>query len=121
MQEILSRKDIGERIKALRIEKGLSQAHVASILNLSRSNYSQIELGNQYPTFVILHAISRYYSKSYEWLLHGTTAEEVEDVPEKLAVLLRDLDISYRHFSNTIKKLEQELQHIKARKHKFKE
>ena len=120
MQEILSRKDIGERIKALRVDKGLSQAYIATILNLSRSNYSQIELGNQYPTFTILHAISRYYSKSYDWLLHGTTPEEDQEVPEKLAVLLRDLDISYRHFSNTLKKLEHELQHINARKHKFK-
>lgn len=120
MQEILSRKDIGERIKALRVDQGLSQAYIANILNLSRSNYSQIELGNQYPTFVILHAISRYYSKSYEWLLHGAAVEEVEEVPEKLAILLHDLDVSYKHFSNTVKRLEHELQHIKAKKHKFK-
>jgi transcriptional regulator with XRE-family HTH domain len=118
MQEILSRKDIGERIKALRVDKGLSQAYIAKILNLSRSNYSQIELGNQYPTFTILHAISRYYSKSYDWLLHGITVEH--EVPEKLAIILHDLDTSYRHFSNMLKRLEHELKDIKVREHKLK-
>ncbi|RZJ90178.1 MAG: XRE family transcriptional regulator [Chryseobacterium sp.] len=71
MQEILSKKDIGERIKKLRIKGGLSQAFVSDVLQLSRSNYSQIELGNQFPTFHTLHILARYYGKSYEWLLHG--------------------------------------------------
>lgn len=71
MQEILSKKYIGERIKMLRINNDHSQLFIADILNLSRSNYSQIELGNQYPTFETLYTISRYYSKSYEWLIHG--------------------------------------------------
>ena len=71
MQEILSKKNIGERIKMLRVGNDHSQLFVADILNLSRSNYSQIELGNQYPTFETLYTLSRYYSKSYDWLLHG--------------------------------------------------
>jgi transcriptional regulator with XRE-family HTH domain len=71
MQEILSKKNIGERIKILRINNNHSQLFVADILCLSRSNYSQIELGNQFPTFETLYTISRYYNKSYDWLLHG--------------------------------------------------
>lgn len=71
MQEILSKKYIGERIKMLRINNDHSQLFVADILNLSRSNYSQIELGNQFPTFETLYTISRFYSKSYDWLIHG--------------------------------------------------
>ena len=71
MQEILSKKNVGERIKTLRVSNNHSQQFIADILNLSRSNYSQIELGNQFPTFETLYTISRYYSKSYGWLLHG--------------------------------------------------
>src|SRR6187402_240315 len=71
MQEILSKKNVGERIKSLRVNNNHSQLFIADILNLSRSNYSQIELGNQFPTFETLYTISRYYSKSYDWLLHG--------------------------------------------------
>jgi transcriptional regulator with XRE-family HTH domain len=71
MQEILSKKNIGQRIKALRIENNYSQAFIASLLNISRSNYSQIELGNQFPTYEALSLIASYYSKTYDWLLHG--------------------------------------------------
>jgi transcriptional regulator with XRE-family HTH domain len=48
------------------------------VLQLSRSNYSQIELGNQFPTFHTLHILARYYSKSYEWLLHGYQIQETD-------------------------------------------
>lgn len=69
--EKLSRKDIGMRFKELRNEKGISQQSMAKILNVSRSNYSQIELGNQYPTFETLAIISDHCGRSYEWILHG--------------------------------------------------
>ncbi|EHQ24374.1 helix-turn-helix domain-containing protein [Mucilaginibacter paludis] len=75
MQEILSKKKIGERIRSVRLERHYSQAFVASILNISRSNYSQIEIGNQFPSFESLSKIASYYSKSYEWLLHGQEAD----------------------------------------------
>ena len=71
MQEILSKKNIGQRIKALRTENNYSQAFIANLLNISRSNYSQIELGNQFPTYEALSLIASYYSKTYDWLLHG--------------------------------------------------
>ncbi|MHB8208514.1 helix-turn-helix domain-containing protein [Mucilaginibacter sp.] len=71
MQEILSKIDIGQRIKSLRVEHNYSQAYIANLLNISRSNYSQIELGNQFPTYEALSLIASYYSKSYDWLLHG--------------------------------------------------
>ncbi len=71
MQEILSKKNIGQRIKALRIENNYSQAYIANLLNISRSNYSQIEIGNQFPTYEALSLIASYYSKTYDWLLHG--------------------------------------------------
>ncbi|MCD0486968.1 helix-turn-helix domain-containing protein [Pedobacter sp. MC2016-14] len=77
MQEILSKKAIGERIKKLRVENGLSQSFLANILKLSRSNYSQIEIGNQFPSYQTLLAISKYFQKSYEWLLHGIGEHEV--------------------------------------------
>ncbi|WP_316813820.1 helix-turn-helix transcriptional regulator [Pedobacter heparinus] len=118
MQEILSKKEIGERIKDLRIKNGLSQAFIANILNLSRSNYSQIELGNQYPSFNTLHEIASYYSRTYDWLLHGTDAKPASESPAKIDVILNDLETSFRNFTSSLKKLEQELNHIKARRAK---
>ncbi|MNJ98864.1 transcriptional repressor DicA [compost metagenome] len=120
MQEILSKKEIGERIKQLRVSNGLSQAFIANILSLSRSNYSQIELGNQYPSFNTLHEIARYYSKSYEWLLHGDSAEQATEAPAKIGLILSDLESAFKSFTSSLKKLEHELNHIRAKKYKSK-
>lgn len=113
MQEILSKKILGERIKSLRLEKAYAQADVASFLNLSRSNYSQIELGNQYPTFQTLNVLSRHYNKSYEWLLHGKDIQQEPPVNNSLATVLKDLESHLNNFSQSLKKLEDELQMIK--------
>lgn len=118
MQVILSKKEIGERIKELRTKSGLSQASIADVLNLSRSNYSQIELGNQYPTFNTLHEIARYYSKTYEWLLHGVNTDQSGEAPTKIDTIVEELETAFKSFSASMKKLEYELNLIKSRKHK---
>lgn len=120
MQEILSKKAIGERIRQLRVQGGLSQAFIANVLSLSRSNYSQIELGNQYPTFNTLHEIARYYAKSYEWLLHGTAVAKSNENPMKINIILNELETAFNSFSHSLKKLEQELNVVKSRKYKMK-
>lgn len=71
MQEILSRQKIGLRIRGLRTENALSQEFIAKITGLSRSNYSQIELGNQFPSYEVLVKIAIFYSKTYDWIIHG--------------------------------------------------
>lgn len=115
MQEMLSKKLVGERIKSLRTEKAYSQSHVANFLNLSRSNYSQIELGNQYPTFNTLSILSKHYNKSYEWLLHGIESETGKPKKQAYYTILNDLEKTLQHFSTSLKKLETELQHIKTK------
>lgn len=115
MQEILSKKILGERIKSLRLEKAYAQVDIAKLLNLSRSNYSQIELGNQYPSFHTLHALSKHYQKSYEWLLHGEENQAAPQNPSQMAGLLNELETNLKTFSVCLEKLENELQNIKTR------
>lgn len=114
MQEILSKKILGKRIKSLRLERAYAQVDVANLLNLSRSNYSQIELGNQYPTFHTLCALSRHYKKSYEWLLHGEENNEPRAVVP-VAGLMNELETTLKNFSLCLEKLENELQSIKIK------
>lgn len=118
MQEILSKKDIGNRIKELRLNSGRSQAFMADILGLSRSNYSQIELGNQYPSFNTLYEIARYHTKSYDWLLHGTVPTPTSEIPVKLGLIFDELETTFKAFTTSLKKLEHELNQIKSRKYK---
>jgi len=116
MQEILSKKILGKRIKSLRLEKSYAQAYVADLLNLSRSNYSQIELGNQYPTFNTLNAISRHYNRSYEWLLHGEEEKQITEIRQlnlSFVLLAKELESNLKNFSASLKQLKEELDHLK--------
>ncbi|MET1056225.1 MAG: helix-turn-helix transcriptional regulator [Pedobacter sp.] len=116
MQEILSKKILGERIKSLRLEKAYAQAYVADLLNLSRSNYSQIELGNQYPTYSTLNAISRHYNRSYEWLLHGEEERQIKEIRQlnlSFVTLANDLESNLKNFSASLKQLKEELENLK--------
>jgi transcriptional regulator with XRE-family HTH domain len=116
MQEILSKKILGERIRSLRLEKAYAQAYVADLLNLSRSNYSQIELGNQYPTFNTLNAISRHYNRSYEWLLHGEEEKQIVEIRQlnrSFVSLAKELESNLKNFSVSLKQLKEEVEHLK--------
>jgi transcriptional regulator with XRE-family HTH domain len=112
MQEKLSIKEIAQRIKSLRLEIGHSQQFMADLLEISRSNYSQIELGNHYPTYELLFGIARYYGKSYEWLLHGNEdinfkQENYINVTRELPSSIQNQDVILKISSNSdyIKKL----------------
>ncbi|TDQ06395.1 helix-turn-helix domain-containing protein [Pedobacter metabolipauper] len=112
MQELLSKREIGERIKNLRLVNKLSQAYVANILSISRSNYSQIEIGNQYPSFTTLHLIAKHYGTSYDWILHGDTfVSNVSktQTPVLVKMLINELEHSVENFKDTIRILELEL------------
>ena len=77
MQDIISKKNIGERLRGLRLGKDLSQAEVSEVLGLSRSHYSQVELGKQFPSYSVLSRVAEFYQKDYEWILHGTDLKSV--------------------------------------------
>lgn len=114
MQEILSKKKIGERIKNLRLESKLSQAFVAEKLKISRSNYSQIELGNQFMSFNSLYLVSNLYGKSYEWLLQGaeSTTESNHQEPMLASNAIKDMQRTLEKFKYIVKELELELNRI---------
>jgi len=77
MQDIISKKSIGERLRTLRLSKDLSQAEISDTLGLSRSHYSQVELGKQFPSYQVLSRASSFYGKPYEWILHGSSISDV--------------------------------------------
>ena len=115
MQEILSKKLLGERIRLLRLENSYAQAYVADFLNLSRSNYSQIELGNQYPTFTTLSILSKHYNKSFEWFLNGREerVKTLAAINPTFITVVNELEQNLKSFSASLKLLEKELQGIK--------
>ena len=58
-----------ERLKELRIEKGLSQMQLANILNISQSAIAKWELGKTEPTASAIIAIAKFFEETTDYIL----------------------------------------------------
>ena len=58
-----------ERLRQLRIEKGITQADLAAIADLSLRGYRKFELGENSPNLVVLIALADYFNVSLDYLV----------------------------------------------------
>lgn len=58
-----------DRLKELRLDKGLSQMQLAKELNLSQSAVAKWELGKTEPTATAIIAVANYFNVSIDYLL----------------------------------------------------
>jgi len=79
-------KKLGERIKRLRIEMGLSQSDLARKLNLSRQAIGQIESGGRAVDGIELAHIAELFSLSTDTLLNELEAKKVEHFSGELNI-----------------------------------
>ncbi len=89
---MLTKGDVGSRIKAIRTEKGLSQEEFGLPVDLSRSAISQVESGLMYPSLETLDKIVKYYSTSWDDLIGGIKKQKPpeESVPVRTLVTTVD-------------------------------
>lgn len=52
---------MGESLKALRLKRGLTQAHVAELVGLSRPAYTHIERGTKKPSLSVAMKLAQLY------------------------------------------------------------
>lgn len=57
------------RLKSLRIEKGFTQAYIASILGITRAAYTNIENGKREPDFATIKKLADLYSVTSDFLI----------------------------------------------------
>lgn len=86
------------RIKSLRLDKGLSQKEMASILNINQSTYSKFELNKAMISIKVLNNIANYFDVSLDYLLNisnkkgnnGNKDIDVKIVGERLKKVRQD-------------------------------
>ena len=61
-----------ERLKELRIEKGLTQTQLAKELRVNQRTISNWEVGERQPDLDTLEVIAKYFNVSYDYLLGST-------------------------------------------------
>lgn len=67
---------LGERLKKLRIEKGLSQQNLSKELNIPRATIASWESGNRVPELSSLEILADYYRVSADYLLGRIDARD---------------------------------------------
>ncbi len=65
-----------DKIKTLRIEKGLTQKQLADIIYVSRSAVCKWEMGNGYPSDVNLESLCLYFNVTEDYLMERNDYKE---------------------------------------------
>jgi len=68
------KKQIGEKLRTLRLATKLNQNELAEILKVTQASLSAYETGNKLPSLEVLCRISEYFSVSLDWLCNNTKA-----------------------------------------------
>ncbi|MEK5469285.1 helix-turn-helix transcriptional regulator [Paenibacillus sp. FSL R7-0210] len=90
---------LSEKITKLRKGRNLTQQQVAKSLELTRSAYSQYELGTRNPDHDILNKIADFYDVSIDYLL-GRTENPEQVLSEPSRVLIDSLDLTDEEIMN---------------------
>ena len=62
--------NIGQNIKRIREEKGLTQQSIAELIAMHRSNYSKIESGQRELSIDALHKISKFFGMTIDQIIN---------------------------------------------------
>lgn len=88
-RSMLDSMSIGDRIRALRKEAGLTQQQMADIVGTTKQYVSQLESGrNQTPNGVYLEGWSRRFGVNTRWLSTGEGPMAAPDIPVYQSVRL---------------------------------
>jgi len=103
MEEI---KEIGERLRELRVERNESLEDVAKITGVSKSLLSRYERGLIDPGLKALSKLSKYYSVSLDWLFGFAESKEPISINDPLKGLTDEKKIEAISFIQYLKNKE---------------
>ena len=83
-----------ERLKQLRLEKGLTQKEVADLVNVNRVTYTNWEKGNREPSFEKLFLLAESLGTNIDYLLGNS------DNPKKSTTQDEDRNFSARYIKD---------------------
>lgn len=66
----MKKKSLGQIIKKIREEKGLTQQQVADIVNMHRSNYSKVENGDRELSIEAINKIAKHFGMTIDQLVN---------------------------------------------------
>lgn len=100
---------LGERLKYLRLQKGLTQEQLAEIIGISRSALSMYELDQREPDLGTLIKIADYFSVTTDYLLgrdwkDPATQEELKQIIRMVVKEIREEYMTPQNKSDKVTK-----------------
>jgi transcriptional regulator with XRE-family HTH domain len=86
---VLSRKQIGARLRALRKARGMTQVELAKVLGTQQTAISQVEIGNRGLTIQQVVKLARALRVPTDDILGPSRGSEVEALPKDRQILRR--------------------------------
>ena len=86
---VLSRKQIGARLRALRKARGMTQVELAKVLGTQQTAISQVEIGNRGLTIQQVVKLARALRVSTDDILGPSRESEVDALPKDRQILRR--------------------------------
>lgn len=83
---------LGKRLKQLRLQRGLFQKDIATLLSVSTSAYGYYEQEKRTPDIATLHFLSNYYKVSIDYLLGKTDDPTPFDEPKRITAIEEEID-----------------------------
>jgi transcriptional regulator with XRE-family HTH domain len=109
---------IAERIRMLRLQKGLSQQNIADELNLTVAAYSNIERGITAINLERLYQLSEIFNLSISEILNDSPILKEESLYEKsnsTSIQVSILSQQLNNLQQQVNALQQEVQSIKSK------
>lgn len=94
---------IGEKIKALRKTRGLTQEQLAEKLGVQRATISNYEIGRRSPHLKELEKIASILGVSLEYF--GVETNEVHDLIARAKIIFDNEEIPYQEKANVYKEI----------------
>lgn len=93
IKKALDTKDIGARIKKLRLARNMKQDQLCEVLNISRGQYSNLERGVRNLNIHQIKLIADFFNVDLETL--GVTTEKIEipDLLSKATLIFKNEDV----------------------------
>lgn len=86
--------NFGEKIKILRTRKKLKQDDIASVLNLSRAQISNLEAGRRNVTLKQLEKLCEYFKVDITYFMLSENTDECLDLIEKARILFESKELT---------------------------
>ncbi len=100
-------KHIGDRIKELRIDRGMTLKELGEAIQFNYSNLSKIERGSRKPAIDFLEDLSKYFDIDISYFFGDLKPTANQEEPDSFDLELKRLSLELKKYNITVDELKE--------------